>query len=331
VTLRAVEQWVHDLDAPPKGPLGRPRIKAETRAWAYQVVAQEWHLQGIGAGEDAVFEALRGKVSRTLVRESLQGLKTDLRRRTRERLERNRQHIEVLQRDAMWSLDAQELARGIEGQPGAGIVQAEMIRDVASMKTILASAGPPADASEIIALLVRAGLERGWLPLVLVTDNGGPYRSKALRRWLRRRKVIHLFNEPHTPEHNPWVEHGHGEHQQEMMLDACDAPLDLPTLRAELARATSTLDHGRLRATRGWKTADECDLGLPPASGVISRAVFYRAACQAIARAVEGLDKARERRRAEREAILATLQSFGLIIRTRGGVPVPAPRCELIT
>ena len=33
----------------------------------------------------------------------------------------------------------------------------------------------------------------------------------------------------------------------------------------------------------------------------------------------------------EREAILATLQSFGLIIRTRGGVSVPAPKCELIT
>lgn len=41
--------------------------------------------------------------------------------------------------------------------------------------------------------------------------------------------------------------------------------------------------------------------------------MFYEAACQAIACAVEGLDKARERRRAEREEILAALQSFGSI------------------
>jgi hypothetical protein len=75
------------------------------------------------------------------------------------------------------------------------------------------------------------------------------------------------------------------------------------------------------------------DYGLAPraAGGVISGAVIYEAACQAIARGVEGLDKARDRRRAEREAILATLQSFGLITRTRGGVSVPPPKCELIS
>lgn len=34
--------------------------------------------------------------------------------------------------------------------------------------------------------------------------------------------------------------------------------------------------------------------------------------------ALDGFDKARKRRRAEREAVLATPQSFGLINRTRG-------------
>jgi hypothetical protein len=101
--------------------------------------------------------------------------------------------------------------------------------------------------------------------------------------------------------------------------------------RAALARATDILDHGRPHATRGWQTAHAYDLGLPRAAGVISRAVFYEAACQAIASAVEGLEPARERRRAEREAILATLQSFGLINRSRGGRPGPSPKCALIT
>jgi hypothetical protein len=48
-------------------------------------------------------------------------------------------------------------------------------------------------------------------------------------------------------------------------------------------------------------------------------------------RGVAGLDAARERRRAERGAILATLQSFGLISRSRGGVPMPVPESALIT
>jgi hypothetical protein len=182
-----------------------------------------------------------------------------------------------------------------------------------------------------VALLDHAGVKRGAFPLVLVTDNGSTYCSREVREWCESRQVIHLFNEPHTPEHNPWVEHGHGEHQEEMVLGAWDAQPTVAALRRELEEATRVLDHGRLRATRGWQTAHDCDLGLPPAEGVISRAVFYEAACKAIACAVEGLEPGRERRRAEREAILATLQSFGLINRTRGGIPVPTSEVALIT
>ena len=163
---------------------------------------------------------------------------------------------------------------------------------------------------------------------MLVTDNGGPYRSKRLRRWLKAHGITHLRNIPRTPEHNAWVERGNGEHQREMMLGVWERPRTLGCIQAALARATHTLNHGRLLASRGWKTPKECLLGLPAAGGVISRAVFYKTACQAIARAVEGLEAARERRRPEREAILATLQSFGLITRTRGGVPIPAPNAN---
>jgi transposase InsO family protein len=304
-------------------PLGRPRIGAKEREKARLIVAREWCLQGLGAGEPSIVQALRGHESRTLVREALKSLKLDFRRRVRSMRAATRKHIEVNYRDTMWSHDATELARGVEGQPGAGIVQAEMIRDVASTKTLEESAGAPANGQEVLALLERAATERGTWPLVLVSDNGSPYRSKDVAECLKEHHVIHLFNEPHTPEHNAWVEHGHGEHQEEMVLGAWHSPPGLAELRADLQRATFTLDHCRLRATRGWQTANQCDLALAPASGVVSRAVFYEAACQAIACAVEGLDGARERRRAEREAILATLQSFGLINRTRGGVPVP--------
>ena len=157
-------------------------------------------------------------------------------------------------------------AVSMAGMPSARIVQAEMIRDVASTKMLDGTAGPPASGEEIVAQLERTAAERGAWPHVLVTDNGGPYRARVVKRCLKKHQVVHLFNEAHTPEHNPWVEHGHGEHQQEMMLDVWDALPDLETLRAELARATHTLDEARLRASRGWKTASDYDLG-PPRAG----------------------------------------------------------------
>jgi hypothetical protein len=285
----------------------------------------------VGSGEGSVWRGLGGQVSLRIVRESLQRLKAGLRQRLRVLEEASRKHVEVRLRDAVWSLDAQELARGLVEEPGAGILQAEMLRDVASTKTIDATVGPPATGDEVVAQLERAAAHRAAWPLVLVTDNGGPYRSQPVKDCLDRNHVVHLLNEPHTPQHNPWVEHGHGEHQQEMMLSSWTPPFDRNELAAALERARCTLDHHRLRKTRGWKTADECDVGLKPAEGVISRAVLYETARQAVARATAGLDKARERRRAEREAILATLESFGAITRSRGGEPIQAPQRELIT
>ena len=44
--------------------------------------------------------------------------------------------------------------------------------------------------------------------VVLVTDNGGTYRSTAVADWMRQRAVLHLFNLPHTPQHNGCSEHG---------------------------------------------------------------------------------------------------------------------------
>jgi transposase InsO family protein len=295
---------------------------------AFLAVAQEWTMQGVGAGEASVYRGLGGHVSLRIVRESLKRLKAGLRQRLSVLAKQDRKHVEVQLRDGVWSLDAQELARGVTGLPGAGILQAEMLREVASTKTIGAAVSPPATGEEIVAQLERAAAERGSWPLVLATDNGAAYRSQAVEDCLVMQEVVHLRNEPRTPQHNPWVEHGHGEHQEEMLLSSWTPPFVVRELAAALERARLTLDHHRLRRTRGWKTADDYDVGLAPAAGVISRAVFYETACQAVARVTAGLDRARERRRAEREAILATLQSFNVISRSRGGAPSPAPNAN---
>ena len=73
-----------------------------------------------------------------------------------------------------------------------------------------------------------------------------------------------------------------------------------------------------VRPSRGGYTADELDRILPPAEDLANRALFYQTACAATERAVQGIDDARARQRAEREAVWRTLEEFGLVTRTRG-------------
>jgi len=60
------------------------------------------------------------------------------------------------------------------------------------------------------------------------------------------------------------------------------------------------------------------------------REQFYHAACAAIALATRDCKSKRERRTAEREAILATLERFGVITRTWGSGASRRIKCERI-
>ena len=75
------------------------------------------------------------------------------------------------------------------------------MRETGSIRTLAISIGRPASADEVIEQLTRIARERGGLPLVLVTDNGGPYRSEQLARWLALHGVLHHLTLPHTPQH----------------------------------------------------------------------------------------------------------------------------------
>ena len=58
---------------------------------------------------------------------------------------------------------------------------------------------------------------------------------------------------------------------------------------------------------------------------------FYRATCAAIEAATRDCTSKRERRTAEREAILAMMEQFGLITRTWGSGATSCVKCEGIT
>lgn len=422
-----MQTWTHKVKKPPGRRPGRPPHTKEVRAEALLVVEAEWRRQGTSSGEGTVYRALRGQVSRTLVRESLKVLKATKKKLERARIEKNRVHIDVHARDVLWSQDATELVRDpapssvtsavsacvegdvdvngdfradapsepqcskIEGpgclqdrrsmlgwtcstplddafsgsaqplasarapsasralrcevgqvqhqakharrrrRPQSRIVTAEVIRDVASTRTLSIDVGAPARHDDVIAELERTARERGTWPLVYVTDRGAPYRAKEVQELLRKHKVVHLFSEPHTPQHNPWVEHGHRELKEEAGIASLPRSVSPGELAAELERARYTIDHCRLRRSRDWRTAVQYELALPHARDVGSRARFYESACRATARAVEGSPTARERRRGEREAVFATLELYGFITRSRGGVRIRAPESAAIS
>lgn len=324
MSLHTLQIWKAKAEKPPVRKPGRPRHSDEARAQARVLVLAVWRRQGVGAGERCVYRALGGAVPLRLVRSELRELKREHERRSEARIKANRVHTEVHARDAMWSGDATELARetrGVSRSRELAITQANVLRDVASTESLSMRVGPPPSAEDVIVQLERTAKERGAWPHVLVLDNGGPHKSEELAAFLRTKKIVVLLNEPYTPEHNPWVEHGHRALKEEAMLDLAPRPFDAVLAARRLEEARVTLDHCRLRQSRQWRTAVEYGLALPPAEGIVSREVFYEAACRAIGAAEQQHANGRERRRAVREAILCTLESFGLVTRTRGGLP----------
>lgn len=314
--MGTLKQWerLARMDARDYRPPGRPRHSEEAHRRASDRVRAELERQGWSAGERPIRRALPD-VPLRLVRSALSALKKEHRRRVRAERESHRTSTRAMARDTMWSIDATHLGRDEHGK-----IEAEVLREVASSRTLGLSVGPPATAREVVELLERARLERGAAPLVLVSDNGGAYTSAEVAAWLAEHEVAHLLNEPHTPQHNAWSEHGNGELKRETGLGKGVRLVSRRATLNELVRATRRLDHGRLRRSRGWRTAVDYDQSLPPASCVVERKRFYALCCKAVAEGVLDHASPRERRRAERAAILTTLERFGLVTMTGGGV-----------
>lgn len=196
-----------------------------------------------------------------------------------------------------------------------------MLRDCAATTTIAIAAGGPAAGAGVCALLEKARLARGTLPLVWQTDNGPAYVSATVRDYLERNHVIHLRSRPRTPTDNPTSEHGIGE----LKAEAGECTYAAAAVE-RLERARRVLDEGRLRATRGWRTAAQLDASLPRAGTLVDRDRFYAEACSTAREALLGARDARVARRLEREAILALLERYGLARRRIGPQRLPGPR-----
>jgi hypothetical protein len=139
--------------------------------------------------------------------------------------------------------------------------------------------------------------------------------------WCREQGVVLLRNLPHTPQHNPWVEHGNGEIKAHSGVGKGLHIPNLSELPDLLRLALDLIDGAIPRSTRGWQTAREAYNALPAAQALVDRAAFVQEAHCAIRRAVRDCRSWREERLAAREAILQVLEQHGMVTRTRGRPP----------
>ncbi|MCG3135574.1 MAG: hypothetical protein HMLKMBBP_03292 [Planctomycetes bacterium] len=313
MNARSLREWAREDR--PVGPRGRPPTSAARREEAASLVRAAWEEQGQSGGVRPIRAVLAGSVSSGLVRWCLAAIKGSRRARARAHAAEHRVHVEVGARDAMWSMDSTHLGR----LPGGEAVEAQVVRETSTPKILSVDVGPAADGDAVVRILGRVAEERGGLPLVLVTDNGPIYVCETVEEWLAEHGVTHLLSLPHTPRHNPWVERTNGELKAETGLGRGVVVHDDAEVRARVAEARCRLDEVRLRGSLGFRTAAAADAGLTGWYDVCTRERFLATVCRRLDEALPGLETARARRKARREAIYASLEELGLIQRTRGG------------
>lgn len=308
--MRTLRNW--EVRAPRRP--GRPPRSRAARWRALRKVARAYR-DGRGAGIRTIAESLGGAVPERLVREVLPTVKRRARRRRDARLAAARVHVTVRVRDALWSLDQTHVGRDEAGEA----YQALVVRDVAATTTIAVTLGHAAGGTEVVSILDRARAERGGAPLALATDNGPENVNADVAAWCARHGVTLLLNLPHTPQHNPWVEHGHRELKEATGLGKGVVIGDAPAAERLLNDAARRIDANRLRPSRGWRTAHALDAELPRGYALVPREAFLAECAWRRDSYLQGATTARARRAAERRAVLDALEHYGLIHRTRGG------------
>lgn len=320
---RTLRRWAALAGKEGRSP-GRPRHPEAVREAVRAAVKAELDRLGWTAGEPAIRSALPWAPRRPL-REALKGLKAAHRTEHRRRDEATRVSVDVLERDVLWCLDATHLGRagrrGIEGQ---------VLREAATRRTLLVTSGYAATQDDVVALLQRMAAT-GRLPLVLGTDNGPAYVGDRVRQWLVAHRVVHLLNLPRTPRHNARAERAIGELKAESGLGSGVELVDPEHALRRLEAARRRLDHLRPRPCLDGCTASAVDAAMPSAYTQSERAVFFDEVRVAVEVAVGGIDGARARRQAQREAVFRVLERRGLIRRTRGGAQFPSPIPDRIT
>lgn len=106
---------------------------------------------------------------------------------------------------SVWAMDFTDPPQAIDGRYWKILV----VRDLASGKTLGSQPLVAESWQAVRDLLAALFLEHG-VPLVLKSDNGGPFTAEELRAFVLQWQVWQLLSPPYTPEYNGACEAGIG-------------------------------------------------------------------------------------------------------------------------
>ncbi len=181
-----------------------------------------------------------------------------------------------------------------------------------------------------MALLDHARRTRRALPLVLLTDNAPNNTSEEVARYLAERQVIYMRKLPYTPQHNALIERAHRELKEHAGLGKGIVLKGVHDAAQRLAHAWHHVDHRHDRPALGGRTSAYACRDPAERATIPARNLFDRTTRHALDVASQQ-PTAHQRRRAQREAIYASLERFGLVSRTRGGEPFRGVICAGIS
>jgi len=312
VSEKTIRNWLKGQG----GRCGRPARGLEERRRAFRLVARTSRRIGFRAGWRTQHRHLGDAVPVRLLQECLREVKRLHAVHERERIERRRVHVEVPFANVLWHQDAAHL-----GRTSCDEVQGDVLRDAAEPDVLAASVGGEVTGADTVMNLKAAIAAAGWAPLAIATDNGSPYKSKKYRRCLRRHRIVHLRNLPHTPQHNARGERRIRDVKEESGLGRGVRLVNENEAGVRVASACRRL------ASRARFPGTSAPMMVLYTKRQRDR--FYKAVRRSVEAAVLCAPDWRAGRMAERETIFRALEDEGLIRRTRGGAPMPATKAEI--
>jgi transposase InsO family protein len=291
VTTRTVRSWKKKASHQKRG-----RKKAGVSDTHKLEIELEWEKQGC-PGSRPIIKSLPNIRVRA-IREVIANLKREKKKRFNKHREENRTTVQVHTPRAVMVMDGAT----IKAEGGDFIVR----RDRGSISTHAHKCeGENLNSQDTLRVLTELKTEEK-LPLVMGTDNGSPFCAIEVESFMAENKVIHLKSLPRVPQQNGSAENSVGDLKK------------LTAMGFTSAQACINLNQHRLRAKNNWQTPEQVEQNNLKLYTVEFREEFYQAARSAITNAQLGIESEYEKRKAEREAIFATLESFSLITRTRG-------------
>jgi hypothetical protein len=310
VKVRTLLNWRKAAGKPVKRQ-GRPPATSAERRDALVWVTWLMKREGSKIGWRSLVLSLPW-ISTRLLQWALAQRKARNRRLARRKREQYRTHYHYTTQGVIRTQDTAHV-----GQCKEGKIFAEVSLDPATSHGEAGGNGSKPTSKSVVEYLELLK-EEDRLPLIHQTDNDAAYCANDTVLWRKENKVIHLRSRPQTPQDNPAAESFNGEVKHSYITlgkdHYCQSRLEGVDTAAQVAQR---LNAYRRRLYKGNKTADELTAEMPGWNIRVTREDFYKAACEAIESATQGL-KGREARTAEREAIFQTLEKFGFLIRSRG-------------